>query len=106
MGLVQQRLDKHAHDLDVALPLLRVFADRAHPGDQQVTHQAIVDGERLAGAMHTGPAHAFPSRAVLAEWQICARSLIQKLKAAEPQVVEEYVQRLDSKKDRRLIRSM
>ena len=104
MGFMQRRLDAHAHDIEVALPLLRLLAESAEVGVPVV--QAVRDeGEALVETLRRGPNRGLPSPAELRHFQARTGSLIQQLGAILPDEVEGSITALD-RKDARLVRSL
>lgn len=112
MGFFFKRLNAHAHDIEVALPLLDHAAD-TFPRDAMPQFNDM-DGPLVAEIADWGRGLAsrlrnesdLPDLKELHDWQRCAKSIVAVLKATSPDVVSEYEKSLDSKKDRRLIRSL
>jgi hypothetical protein len=113
MGPLERRLAKHAHDVNVGLPLVRLLEERVDdipPADLPIPDtlpgEVIEEGEDLTQVLLSGPSRNLPSPGELRLWQRKARVCIQVVKELWPEEVAAYIQTLDSKKDERLIRGM
>ena len=110
MGLLQRRMDEHAHDCEVAYRLLErgpsdevgaeAFDVRAGPDDSAAL---VAEGKVLAAALRAGVP---PSLDELRWWHRRTRVSIQALKETDPEAVRSYLSDLESDKDQRLIRGM
>jgi len=112
MGLLDGRRRKHAHDLDVAIPLVRKLRERMDedgfprerlPYAPSDVDDVIEETEALRDGLLAG---GNPESGQLREVQRACRWLIQALKATHPEDVSAYLDSLESTKDQRLIRSM
>ena len=100
MGLLQRRMDEHAHDCEVAYRLL----ERGPSEEGEVNSMALVaEGKVLAAALRSGDP---PSLDELRWWHRRTRVSIQALKETDPDAVVSYLRALESDKDQRLIRGM
>jgi hypothetical protein len=100
MGLLQRRMNEHAHDCEVAYRLL----ERGPFDSSEVDSQGLVaEGKVLAAALRSGDP---PSLDELRWWHRRTRVSIQALKETDPDAVVSYLSALESDKDRRLIRGM
>ena len=100
MGLLQRRMDEHAHDCEVAYRLL----ERGHFDSSEVDSLGLVaEGKVLAAALRSGDP---PSLDELRWWHRRTRVSIQALKETDPDAVVSYLSALESDKDQRLIRGM
>jgi hypothetical protein len=100
MGLLQRRMNEHAHDCEVAYGLL----ERGPSDESQVDSLGLVaEGKVLAAALRSGDP---PSLDELRWWHRRTRVSIQALKETDPEAVVSYLRALESDKDQRLIRGM
>ena len=112
MGLLDGRRRKHAHDIDVAIPLVKGLLarmdDSAFPHDQfpfsasdvnDILHEAETLRDGLLGG-------GTPEPSFMRHVQRGCRGCIQALKQTHPNDVIAYLDTLESVKDRRLIQSM
>ncbi len=100
MGLLQRRMDEHAHDCEVAYRLL----ERGPFDSSGVDSLGLVaEGKVLAAALRSGDP---PSLDELRWWHRRTRVSIQALKETDPDAVVSYLSALESDKDQRLIRGM
>ena len=112
MGLLDGRRRKHAHDIDVVIPLVkRLLArmdDPAFPHEQfPFSASDVNDILREAETLRDGLLGGLtPEPAFMRHVQRGCRGCIQALKRTRPDDVIAYVDTLESAKDRRLIRSM
>jgi hypothetical protein len=111
MGLLQDRMNEHAHDCEVAYRLLALSPSSAGPlaafkvRVRDVEWDGLVaEGKLLAAALRAGGDP--PSLDELRWWHRRARVCIQALKETDPAAVLSYVSDLKSEKDQRLIRGM
>ena len=110
MGLLQRRMDEHAHDCEVAYRLLErglwvgteagTFEGCAGHADSA---GLIAEGKVFAAALRSGDP---PSLDELRWWHRRTRVSIQALKETDPEAVVSYLRALESDKDQRLIRGM
>jgi hypothetical protein len=111
MGLLQQRMNEHAHDCEVAFRLL----ERRPPDDDEVASPQVRDAELdrealvaegrvLAAGLRAGGDP--PSLDELRWWHRRARVCIKALKETDPEAVRSYMSDLESEKDKRHIRGM
>ena len=89
MGLMRWRLNRHAHDVGVALGLLRFAKDEAGPDDATYGRGSevslvIQQGDMLLISLSSPDPADVPSLGELREWQRLARVHIQVLKLREP----------------------
>jgi hypothetical protein len=110
MGLLQRRMDEHAHDCEVAYRLLergRSVATEAGTFEGRAGHAdsagLVAEGKVFAAALRAGDP---PSLDELRWWHRRARVSIQALKESDPEAVVSYLSALQSDKDQRLIRGM
>ena len=100
MGLLQHRMDEHAHDCEVAYRLL----EHGSPdGTEAASVGLVAEGKVFAAALRSG---APPSLDELRWWHRRTRVCIQALKETDPEAVLSYLTALESDKDQRLIRGM
>ena len=100
MGLLQRRMNEHAHDCEVAYRLL----ERGTSDEGEVDCLGLVaEGKVLAAALRSGDP---PSLDELRWWHRRTRVSIQALKETDPDAVVSYLSALESDKDQRLIRGM
>jgi hypothetical protein len=100
MGLLQRRMNEHAHDCEVAYRLL----ERGPSDESRVDSLGLVaEGKVLAAALRSGDP---PSLDELRWWHRRTRVSIQALKETDPDAVVSYLRALESDKDQRLIRGM
>ena len=111
MGLLQDRMNEHAHDCEVAFGLL----ERAPWDDDELASlevQAgdldpeglVAEGKVLAAALRAGGEP--PSLDELRWWHRRTRVCIKALKETDPAAVASYMSGLESDQDRWLIRGM
>jgi hypothetical protein len=110
MGLLQRRMDEHAHDCEVAYRLLErgpsagteagMFEGRAGRADSA---GLVAEGKVFAAALRSGDP---PNLDELRWWHRRTRVSIQALKETDPDAVVSYLRALESDKDQRLIRGM
>lgn len=110
MGLMSWRLNHHAHDVGVALGLLRLAKDEAEPDDATYGRGSevslvIEQGDMLLISLSSPEPADFPLLGELRDWQGLGRAHIQVLKIENPRLVAAYQAQLPWK-DKRLIRSM
>ena len=111
MGLLQSRMNEHAHDCEVAYGLLErgpseydeVAALDAQAGELDPA-QLVAEGKALAAALRAGGVP--PGLDELRWWHRRTRVCIKALKETDPEVVISYMSDLESEKDRWLIRGM
>lgn len=111
MGLLQHRMNGHAHDCEVVYRLLErirsnedaVAALEVQVGDLD-PDGLVTEGKALAAALRAGGAP--PGLDDLRWWHRRTRVCIMALKEADPEAVISYMSDLESEQDRRLIRSM
>jgi hypothetical protein len=110
MGLLQRRMNEHAHDCEVAYRLLeRAPSDGSEAGTLEVraAHAdaagLVAEGKAFAAALRAGDP---PSLDELRWWHRRTRVSIQALKETDPDAVVSYLRALESDKDQRLIRGM
>ena len=112
MGLLQHRMNEHAHECEVAYRLLELTPAR-RPGliaafevrVRDAEWDALVaEGRVLAAGLRAGGDP--PSLDELRWWHRRTRVCIQALKETDPEAVLSYVSDLESEKDQRLIRGM
>lgn len=96
MGLIQNRMNEHAHDCEVAYRLL----ERAPADDGGL----VAEGKVFAATLRAGGDP--PSLDELRWWHRRARMCIKALKETDPEAVLAYMKGLESEKDQRLIRGM
>lgn len=100
MGLLQRRMDEHAHDCEVAFRLL----ERGPSDEGEADSMGLVaEGKVFAAALRAGDP---PSLDELRWWHRRTRVSIQALKETDPDAVRSYLSDLESDKDQRLIRGM
>jgi hypothetical protein len=129
IGIIQRRLDKHAHDIEVALPMLDALADLldTYGGDSRppveipkgstLRSSATVmqlnadevrgvggSGQIFADGMRTRSGRQ-PSPKELRIWQSAAAGCVAYLRLLDPGVVPAYEAVL-SASDQRLIKAM
>jgi hypothetical protein len=110
MGLLQDRMNEHAHDCEVAYGLLergpsdvsRLEAFELWTGRAD-SAALVAEGKVHAAALRAGDP---PSLDELRWWHRRARVSIQALKETDPDAVVSYLSDLKSDKDQRLIRGM
>ena len=100
MGLLQDRMNEHAHDCEVAYRLLERGPSDGGGVDSL---RLVAEGKVLAAALRSG---APPSLDELRWWHRRTRVSIQALKETDPDAVVSYLRALESEKDQRLIRGM
>jgi len=112
MGLLDFRRRKHAHDIDVAIPLVKNLLERMEAPDFP-GHQfpfTVLDVEATLGAAESLRdgllAGDTPEPSFMRHVQRACRECIRALKDVHPGDVAGYMDLLASDKDRRLIRSM
>jgi hypothetical protein len=110
MGLLQRRMDEHAHDCEVAYRLLergRWVGTEAGTFEGLAVHAdsagLVAEGKVFAAALRSGDP---PSLDELRWWHRRTRVSIQALKETDPEAVVSYLKALESDKDQRLIRGM
>ena len=110
MGLLQRRMDEHAHDCEVAYRLLErglwvgTEAGRFEGLSVHADSAGLVaEGKVFAAALRSGDP---PSLDELRWWHRRTRVSIQALKETDPEAVVSYLKALESDKDQRLIRGM
>jgi hypothetical protein len=111
LGLLQHRMNEHAHDCEVAYGLLersaldddRVAALEVQVGDLD-REGLVAEGKVLAAALRAGGEP--PSLDELRWWHRRTRDCILALKETDPEAVRSYMSDLESEKDQRLIRGM
>jgi hypothetical protein len=111
MGLLQHRMNEHAHDCEVAYGLLERSAlddDRVAVLEVQVgdldREGLVAEGKVLAAALRAGGEP--PSLDELRWWHRRTRVCIKALKETDPEAVRSYMSDLESEQDRWLIRGM
>jgi hypothetical protein len=111
---MDRRLRQHAHDIRVALPMIDYVAENFPDGaagrfgdiDAAVAAGIGTVGRDLADTLEAGASMQLPSPRELREWQRAGRAVIRVAKALWPEVVADYIDGLDSRKDKRLMGSM
>ena len=107
MGLLQRRMDEHAHDCEVAYRLLeRGSSAGTEAGMLEGRADSVglvAEGKAFAAALRSGDP---PSLDELRWWHRRTRVSIQALKESDPDAVVSYLRALESDKDQRLIRGM
>jgi hypothetical protein len=111
MGLLQHRMNEHAHDCEVAYGLLEhspldddaVAAFEVQVGDLD-REELVAEGKVLAAALRAGGEP--PSLDELRWWHRRTRVCIKALKETDPEAVASYMSDLESEQDRWLIRGM
>lgn len=112
MGLLDGRRRKHAHDIEVAIPLVRKLRERMDeddfpferfPFDEEDVEHTLREAEMLRDGLLNGET---PEPAFHRHVQGACRGTIQALKATYREDVDAYMDTLGSDKDRRLIGSM
>ena len=109
IGLMRRRLEGHAHDIDVVLPVvwrLRALTDPSEDlieGDSMIVLAVAYEGTKLVDRLRAGS--DLPGLRELNEWRAAARGCVRALHEMDSAWLAEYAAQLPQK-DQRLLRSM